>query len=154
MSSDWRATPSSHGLLRSRGRKVPFCLLPAGNLLLPSLCLLSVFHLPPFQSLSPRPGCGAAGRRRSSAAASERSRRFAGRARNCSKRWSWQGVRVKQVKGCSHLKKRKDGWRRGVGKVVKTRSLSGMVREVAFTGMFFCLGALLPNDKAPCPWFP
>lgn len=106
MSSDWRATPSSYGLLRSRGRKVLLCLLPAGNLLLPSLCLLSVFHLPLCQSLSPQTSCGAAERRRSSAAASERSWSFAGRARNGCKRWSWQGVRVKQVKGCSHLKKK------------------------------------------------
>lgn len=49
MNSDWRATPSSYGY---RGRKVLCCLLPAGNLLLPSVCLLSVFHLPRCQCLS------------------------------------------------------------------------------------------------------
>lgn len=55
-------------------------------------------------------------------------------------------VRVKQVKGRSHLKE-KDGWKKGVGKGIKTVNLSEMVREMVFTSIFFSLGALLPNDK-------
>lgn len=73
---------------------------------------------------------------------------------NCSKHWSWQGLRVKQVKGCSHLKERKDGWRTGVGKGVKRVNFSGMVREMVFASIFFCLRALLLNDKDTYPWFP
>lgn len=55
-------------------------------------------------------------------------------------------VRVKQVKGCSHLKK-KDGWKKGVGKGIKTVNLSEMVREMVFTSIVFSLRALLLNDK-------
>lgn len=50
------------------------------------------------------------------------------------------------MKGCSHLKK-KDGWKKGVGKGIKTVNLSEMVREMAFTSIVFSLRALLLNDK-------
>lgn len=55
------------------------------------------------------------------------------------------------MKGCSHLKERKDGWRTGVGKGVKRVNFSGMVREMVFVSIFFCLRALLLSDKDTYP---
>ena len=149
MNSVWRATPSSYGLLRSRGRKVKSYSVcyQLGTCCLPPSAFSACFTCP---LANPRL-FGQAMEQQVEGGAAQVSWQGSP---NCSKHWSWQGVRVKQVKGCSRLKKRKDGWRTGVGKGMKTVNLSGMGREMVFTSIFFCLRALLLNDKDAYPWFP
>lgn len=156
INSDCRATPSSYGLLRSRGRKVKSysaCWESAGNLLIPSVCLLGVFHLLPCQSQSLHTGCGAADGRWGSTAVSGARGLLAGLS-ELLQLLKLARVRVKQVKGRSRLKKKKDGWKKGVGKGIKTVNLSEIVREMVFTSIFFSLQALLLNDKDIYSWFP
>lgn len=114
---------------------------PAASLCLPS----RVFHLLPCQSQSLQTGCGAADGRWGSTAVRGAGGLLAGLS-ELLQVLKLARVRVKQVKGRSHLKK-KDGWKKGVGNGIKTVNLSEMVREMVFTSIFFFLRALLLNDK-------
>lgn len=125
MNSDWRATPSSYGLLRSRGRKIKSCSVccQLGTCCFPPSAFSACFTCPLANPCLFREAVeqqiGGEVEQRSS----EWSWRFAGRplwvalSTEAGKGWGWS-----RWKGVATLKKKTtwDGWRTGVGKGVKT----------------------------------
>lgn len=115
-----------------------------------------MFHLLPCQSQSLHTGCGAADGRWGSPAASGAGGLLAGIA-ELLQVLKLARVRVKQVKGCSHLKKRMGGkkeWEKGLRQLIYQRWLGRWYSQVySFPFELYCLtGKLSALDFLRAIW--